>query len=439
MLNHGVGARAICASLAFTSIVAWAAPADDVRALMEKGQAAQAYDLGKKHPESLGEPTFDFYFGIAAIDTGRAGEGVLALERYILTYPDNASARLQLARGYFALNEDARAREEFESVQRLNPPADVRATITRFLDAIRLRETRYTVSGGVYIEAGIGVDSNVNGGVQNAAIFLPNLGPVIIDNRGTRKSDRFTQIAAGGYISYPVAPGVALFGGAAGDRKMHVDEDQFDLANYSLTGGVSLLQEKHLLRFSATANSIDVDNERYRKSLGGGVEWQYQLDQLQAFNVGAQYARLRYAGTNSPRDADFNGLSAGYRRLLTHKWQPVIGAGLSVGKEDVLATGRDDLARDIRGARVNLSFTPAGKWGIAIGASIQKSTYKAPDAFLGVARKDDYRALEASVTYLYDRNLSFRAEVTSSRNDSNIQLYEFPRDIYALKARYEFK
>src|SRR5687768_15014453 len=157
----------------------FAAPADEVKALLDKGNAAAAYALGKNHPDQLGNPQFDFYFGIAAIDAGHAGEGVLALERYILTFPDNQSARLQLARGYFALGEDARAREEFEALRKLTPPADVVTTIDRYLDQVRLRETRYLTSSGIYIEGGFGLDTNVNAGVSNPNIFLPNIGSVV--------------------------------------------------------------------------------------------------------------------------------------------------------------------------------------------------------------------------------------------------------------------
>src|SRR5512141_2161811 len=87
-----------------------AAPGDDVKTLLEQGKAADAYAEGKKHPEQLGDPAFDFFFGVAAIDAGHPGEGVLALERYLLNFPDNVSARLQLARGYFQLGDDAQAR-----------------------------------------------------------------------------------------------------------------------------------------------------------------------------------------------------------------------------------------------------------------------------------------------------------------------------------------
>jgi hypothetical protein len=60
-------------------LASWGAPADDVKALLGKGDAKAAYALAKKHPSELGKPAFDFYFGVAAIDSGHAGEGVLAL------------------------------------------------------------------------------------------------------------------------------------------------------------------------------------------------------------------------------------------------------------------------------------------------------------------------------------------------------------------------
>lgn len=74
----GVLCAAVLLSLAGTAL---AAPADDVKALIEKGNSAAAYVLGKQNPQELGNPVFDFYFGVAAVDSGHAGEGVLALER----------------------------------------------------------------------------------------------------------------------------------------------------------------------------------------------------------------------------------------------------------------------------------------------------------------------------------------------------------------------
>ncbi len=417
-----------------------AAPADDVKSLVESNRSAEAYALGRQNPDSLGDPVFDFYFGIAAIDTGHAGEGVLALERYLLNFPDNVSARLQLARGYFTLGEDARAREEFEAVQKLGPPSDIAATVERYLDAIRLRETRYRTSAGAYIELGVGTDSNVNGGVPNANITLPTLGPITVVQNGMKISDSFTTVGAGGYVSHPVAPGVSLFANGQGELKTNSKESdrQFDLGNYNVTGGVSWLREKNIYRLSITDGLITLGSARYRETNGAAVEWQYQLDELQALNLGAQAARLSYAGPYSPYDADFTGYNAGYRRLFSYPWRPILSLGVSTGHEKSLVE-RPDLVRNLAGANAAVSFTPAAKWGVSLGYSFQQSHYEAPDLILGETRRDKYEAYIASVSYLYTANLSFRAEAVSSRNRSNIELYDFPRDIVSFKVRYEFK
>jgi hypothetical protein len=418
-----------------------AATTDEIRILLEQGKPADAYQQAKQSPERLGDPEFDFYFGIAAIDVGHAGEGVLALERYILTFPDNQAARLQLARGYFTLGEDARAREEFEALRKLNPPADVAATIDRYLDQVRLRETRYLTSSGFYLETGFGIDTNVNAGVSNPNIFLPNLGNVIVGSSGTKTRDSFLMVGAGGYVSYPVAPGISLFANGQLEARHVRSESQLSQGNYSLSGGVSALEEKNLYRASIDTNFITVgkSNEKYRSYIGLSGEWQHQLDEQQSVSLGTQYGALRYINVFSPKNATAVGLSAGYRRLFAHMWQPLLTVGLNVGRENTLDAGRADLSSRTIGARIGLSVTPAAKWGVSAGYNFQRTEYQGQDAILGVTRSDKYHSIDTTVTYLYSRELSFRMEANVTRNNSNIELYQFPRETLAFKARYEFK
>lgn len=169
------------------------------------------------------------------------------------------------------------------------------------------------------------------------------------------------------------------------------------------------------------------------------MEWAHQLDEKQSFSLGAQAARLDYPEPNAPRDADLWGLSAGYKRLFSYSWQPVITLGASAGSQHS-RTGRPDLTPRTWGANAALNFTPAAKWGVAVGYNYLQSDYRGPDLFgAGEARHDKYHAVDAALTYLYSRNISFRAEAQWSRNRSNLEIYEFPREIYALKVRYEFK
>ncbi len=425
--------------LAFAVLNAWAAPADDLKALLEQGKAAQAYELGRKTPEALGDPVFDFYFGIAATDSGHAGEGVLALERYLLNFPDNRDARLELARAYFTLGEDQRAREEFEALAKTQPAPGVAAAIQRYLDAIRLRETRYTPSGAAWLEAGIGTDSNVNAGVNDPSISLPLLGPVTVTPNAVRAGDVFSLFTAGGYYSRPVAPGVAVFGTGQFDAKTNATQHAFDQIFLSGAAGVSLLKERNLFRLSYNLSTILIESDRYRTSSGLTGEWNRQIDEFQSINAVLQGARFKYAGANSVRDADFLGAGVGYRRVFIGSMQPVLNVSASAGKEKVLAADRDDLSRDILGARLALSLVPAERWGVSAGYSFQRADGEAPDAILGVTREDRYRAVDLGASYLVSRALSLRAEWISSRNTSNVALYEYKRDFFALKLRYEFK
>ena len=423
-------------------IAAYAAIADEVKTMLEQGKAKEAYQLGKQHPELLGDPVFDFYYGVAAIDTGNAGEGVLALERYIINFPENTSARLELARGYYVLGENERAREEFTAVLKTNPPEAVKFNIQRYLDAIRSRESFYKTSGAAFIEAGGGYDTNVNAGVSNANISLPVFGPVTVATAGLKAHSWFEYFALGGQLSQPVAPGVAVFGGGSFNAKYNNDNqdqaNQFDQRNLNLNAGLSYLKNKNLYRLSGFYSRIDVNSDLFLQSPGTTAEWFYQYDELQAINTFAQYANLNYAGTNSPRSSNFYSGGLGYRKAFIAKWQPLFSLGASYSRENN-TEGRDDLSRDIYSGSISFGVTPFPKWAVSIGGAYQRSLYRAPDAFLLTTRADSYYTANAAISYAITPRLSAWVENLYSKNNSNISLYAYSREVAAFKLRYDFK
>lgn len=419
--------------------LASAGPTEDVKALVEQGRSKEAYEFGAKHPELLGDPAFDYFYGVAATDAGHAGEGVLALERVVTRSPNNDVARAELARAYFVLGEDLRARQEFETVRSRNPPPEVLATVEKFLDAIRIRESRYKTTTSAFIEAGLGHDSNANGGVAAANITLPVFGNVIVGGAGVRQRAEYFSLAGGAQISHPVAPGIAVFGGGSFDGKYNNGAaDQFDNLSFGVMGGVTFAKDKDLWRLAVSAGQLMVDNNAFRSAVGVGGEWNHQFDELNLITPSLQYVQLRYDGTNSPRDADLYGAGLNWRRSFIAPMQPTLDLGFSVGDERT-RTNRPDLGRKFWGARASLSLSPTPKWGLSGGLVYQESRYQGPDIFLATTRKDSFYSADVSAVYLYDRNISIRAEAIFSKNQSNIALYEYPRNVFAVKVRYEFK
>jgi tetratricopeptide (TPR) repeat protein len=426
---------ALLSCIAFPAL---SAPADDVKALFERGQARQAWELGRKTPGELGKPAFDYFFGLAAIDAGEPTDGVLALERYLLNNPGSVVARLELGRGYFMLGDTARAREMFDEVLRLNPPVEVRGRIERMLAAIREKESAFKTSFSGFFEGTYGHDSNANSGIGQDSITLPLFGTLQLAQDGRETSDRFHGIALGGQVNVPLKPGIALFAGAQLDSRNFDEVGQFDQRTTGGAAGLSLTRDPNQFRFSFSGNQLRVQSRKYRSLQAYTFEWNRSLDAKRGFSVFAQQAKLEYAGNNAVRDADLTSIGAAWRQSFDGNWQPFLNVGVNVGREDN-KRNRDDLGRDTFGARAGLGLTLAPRVSAALSLAWQESNYKAFDDFLGAKREDRFFTVEAAVGYALTPVLGARLEVSHATNDSNIALFEYKRNVVAAKLRYDFK
>jgi len=448
---------AVVANLLLFHAAAWSAPADEMRSLLEQNKAQDAYQLGRASPELLGDPAFDFFYGIAAIDAGHPGEGVLALERYILVFPANGDARFQLARGYFILGEDQRARDEFETLLP-DSTGNQKIAIERYLDAIRTRESRYQPTAKAYVEAGLGVDTNINAGLSSGATpQIPGLGtlPAVSSNSiSAREQDTFLAASAGVQGTYPVSPGVSLYGAGGVDVRRHLgsNNDIFDQHSLGATGGVSYLKERNLYKAGAFLSQSWVDNQSYVLSYGLNGEWNHQLDQFNRLTLGAQLARFDYDDmyiyltkdkTGGPvlsqatvRNSDFIGVSGAWAHALAMPYQPVITVSANYGEERN-QRNRADLSRDIVGARASFAMTPAQRWGVGAGIGYQENKYRDIFTTGSVRRYDTTWSLDGSVSYFYTKQLSVRGEAQILDQGSNIGLFRYGREVVSVKARYE--
>jgi tetratricopeptide (TPR) repeat protein len=415
-----------------------AGPLDEARTLIQQGRYEQIYALGTQHPELLGSPEFDYYFGIAATDAGHAGEGLLALERFLIQYPENLQARAELARAYFLLGEDDRAREEFDAVLKANPGAAVQQTVERYLDLITTRQSRYQATSAFYAEGGIGWDSNTNGGVSNANINLPVFGNVVVLQSAVRKPDTFSALTAGGKLTRPLVPDWTIFGGFNIDAKSNRSHHETSLLSTNVAGGVEHEHDAETQMISFAEEVIAVGSDRFRSSDALNGEWQRRMGERQALQASANFARYDYAGDNAARDAQFAGLGLGYRRALVSPWQPLLQLGASYGRESN-SKNRPDLGRNLAGLRIAVTLSPNANWSLALGLTYQDSRYSGVDTLLATRRRDAYRAADATATYSLSKTLSLRSELLLSDNDSNLSLNKYKRNVVAVKLRYDLK
>ena len=138
---------------------------EEARGLMQRQDPQAAYALLEPHTESYSSAEdFNYLLGIAALDSGRPSQAVLALERVLAHNPEHTLARAEIGRAFLALKETAAARREFQTVARAELAPEVRDTVSRYLAIIAETDRTPAKRWSVVLEGQVGYDSNVNFG-----------------------------------------------------------------------------------------------------------------------------------------------------------------------------------------------------------------------------------------------------------------------------------
>ena len=74
--------------------------------LLQDGYSIRAYDLLQTFEDELaGNTEYDYLYGVAALDSGEPRKAIFAFQRAVMTDPNFAGARMELARAYFEIGE----------------------------------------------------------------------------------------------------------------------------------------------------------------------------------------------------------------------------------------------------------------------------------------------------------------------------------------------
>ena len=420
--------------------------ADDllVRAkeLMDRREAKAAYELLLPHQsERAGDPNYDYLLGIAALDSGKPGEAVFALERVLAVQPDHKQARAEIARAYFELGERDSAKKEFDNVQRMGVPPEVSATVSRYLDAIEQLEAAPTTQWKGYVEAAAGWDSNVNAATSAGLVAVPVFAGALFQlaPSAVEQSDWFGALGAGGAVRHPVSRDVALFGTVDGYYRWNESVSDFDRGQLYYSAGVNWYRGKSIYTVAFQGDNYWLDGDSYRNAYGGVAQWQYNLDARTQTTLYVQYADIDYPATGQGfRDAERYVIGGAVGHSYRGRWQPVVYLGAYGGKED-----QDDslfpwVGYDILGLRAGGELKYDDKTRIFLNVAFENREYGAPDPFFLVKRHDQQLDVRLGVEWRPWANWKVTPGIQYTDNNSNIVINEFDRVIAAVFVRREF-
>ncbi|MCP5009998.1 MAG: DUF560 domain-containing protein [Aestuariibacter sp.] len=396
----------------------------------------QAYSYAAEHlAEQEGDPQFDYYYGVAAIDAGHASQGVFALERVLLLHPQEHAARLELARGYFILEEYARSRQEFETVMGANPPDDVVQNAQVFLDRIRLKEARYNTTSNGYIEIGAGTDNNVNSAPEQDATITG-----VLAQDSTGQEDDYSTLAASYQLIHPFAPGWTFNTALTGDFKKNADFDQFDTASGALQLGVSALDNQSKYSVDAVVQQFNLDGSKYRMLTGMTLGWRYSLNQKSAFSTSLQHAMLDF-DTVSALNSTLTILNLSYNHQFAASLSPVLFASMKFGIEEPEisdSASMADVERDISGARLGVVLNLMQRLAMTASIATQSSDYGAPNTVTSVTREDTFSTADLNFLWLVSKDWRFSTKISYSKNDSNLAIRDYDRTRISINLNYAY-
>ncbi len=392
----------------------------EAEGLLGRGQSQRAYDLLSPYEIQLsGNPLYDYFLGVAALDSGRVSEAIFALRRALSVEPGFSGARLELARAYFEAGNNALARPLFARLLEESPPPAVREVLNQYINSIDEKPTAPRSRFVPYLELFAGHDSNANGSTSDQQ-FLG----FTLDANNIETESPFAELGAG--FDW-FAPRSAQFGWRLGARASHRDNFDAPFVNATIVSGMGGFNWQRGGFFGRALidgywGARDGDsNENYAGLdllLGGrmGDRW----DLTANIRAGAQ----RYDQSIEVLDVDRVLFTLGVtRRFESSAWISV----QAIGGEDSEKQAGSPYGHSKTGGRISMSAPfSSSMW---FYASVGSLTSDYDGLFFGGPREDEQLTSIVQLEFrdVLTDGLSIMPRVRYVDNESDVSLYDYDR------------
>jgi hypothetical protein len=427
---------------------------EQARGLLSSGNPKQAYmTLLAVQDKHAGKIDFDYVLGVAALDSNKYDEAIIAFERVLAANPRHAGAKLDLARAYYTSGTYDLAEATFLDLKQSNPPPLAQQTIERYLTALgeRKKVSRPGFTG--YGEMGLGYDSNLTGVPRDfsaavlSAFNLPGVDPT---GNSIKRSAAFMNAAAGFDYYHPLSRGWSAFAGGDVRGRGYRNEADFNSASAEARFGGTLNQGPQQWRLAANVQRFTQKGEapgdpqptNDRNLIGIGGDWRRTLDQKNQIGINLQVNRQRFPDNDVE---DFN------QALVAGTWQhSFLGKGLPLlylsgfYSDDravrKLLDGEADKSKRVAGARGMVQVSLSTALQVFAGAGYTQRKDRSAFARATAIEFGQDRLADAAfgMTWKFQPKCGLRAQWLYSRNASNIDIYDYSRNEVSSTIRCNF-
>jgi len=453
---RGVALAAIFSAFTSMSVLADDPVLDSARRLLASGNAKQAFaELSAVQDKMAGMPEFDYLLGVAALDSGRNEDAIIAFERVLALIPNHAGAQMDLARAYYAAGSFDLAEAAFLKLRAANPPPAAQIAINRYLEAIQTRKRETQAGWSGFGELGLGYDSNLTGVPGNfgaAAQQSFNLVGIEATGNSKKRSAGFAQGAIGAEYHRPLSRGWSWFAGGELRGRAYQRESDFNIASGDVHGGAALNAGDDQYRVSASYSPYyqqgaapgDPRPTNDRRMGGVNLDWRRALGTRTQLGLTAQFNDIRFP-TNKVEDFRQGYFAASLLRSFESRGSPLLYLTAFATDDharnqfDNGVGGSSTKSKNLGGLRSYLQYSITPKLSVfnGLGVIYRKDKDDFARSTVIAKGKDTYAEFLLGLSWQFRDKCALRLQYGYSHNSSNIDIYDFNRNEISSNIRCE--
>ncbi len=429
-------------SCAYTDKALDARTPEGVRAL-RTGRLEEAMPVLRslllKYPD---EASVNFAYGLVASSLRDYSRASLAFERILLGDDANQRARVELAVAYLQQGHPDLAEEQFRQVLDADPPADVRETVSAYIENIRRRTRRWSASGRV--DLGAFSDDNVNVGPDSETV---SISPLVFGSQTLTSLD--VSEASQPADDLGIFAALALAGnydiGRAGEWQLGADllaynnwlnnEHDEESRYIEVSAGLQHIGRSSFLQIPATVGFVADGGSQLVNTYGVTpmFRWVPGLTGLWAFDTEVR-AEFRDWADLDDRDSVYVDVTESVRRYVGSQGHSV---SLAVS---LLHDHTDAAIYEYTGVAATATGTANLPWDMALHLRVRYryADYDEREPLAPEDRKDSQWQLSASLNKMLTDRLGTGLSYQYTTQSSTFDLYEYDRNVASVSAFFLF-
>lgn len=406
----------------------------EIEHLVSKGDYNSAY----REAEAIlvqeeGNPKFDYLFGLTAVKSNHNGPALFALERVLIVEPDNYQARYYYALAFYQSKLYAKAYLEARSLQNKPISTELSEDVVKLILKVT-RENKSRKQKWVFVSVAGGYDSNVNGGVDETGIQLVNVGfvPLEADSKVFKSNYLETKVGAG--IVIPLHG--KLTGQVMGNWRRNESAHLFDTDDYALYLKYQFPFSDYQFSLPVIIERKNLDHHKFRNSHSAGLEIAYPATQTFTMRPYFRVIELDYPKDPSQTSNVYWG-GLGFETM--HAWNAFSVIQPFYGSQQINDHQYRYNGRSFGGLEYSLRFLKFDKKIPFMYLTYQRSDYHHPHALIGTGREmrgDDYYRGEMGMDWSFADHFYLTLSGVREVNESNINVFEYRRNIAKVSVTY---